>query len=70
MNATTTIPRILTEQDVMAVTGVARGTLAYWRHCGTGPKSFKMGRLVRYAESDLVEWLETQRATTSRGGQR
>ena len=35
-------------------------TLRYWRHLGVGPKSFRVGRNVRYWRSDLTDWLHRQ----------
>lgn len=68
MSTTTTAPRPLTEADVIAMTGLARGTLAYWRHAGIGPRSYKLGRRVRYDEQDVLDWIAQQKATTARGG--
>lgn len=65
---TTTAPKMLTEQDVMNMTGLARGTLAYWRHAGTGPRSYKLGRRVRYDEADVIAWIAAQKNATARGG--
>lgn len=65
---TTTAPKMLTEQDVMNMTGLARGTLAYWRHAGTGPRSYKLGRRVRYDEADVLAWIAESKAATARGG--
>lgn len=70
MTATTTAPKMLTEQDVIAMTGLARGTLAYWRHLGTGPISYKLGRRVRYDEADVLAWIAESKTTTQRGGQK
>lgn len=66
--STTTAPRVLTEQDVINMTGLARGTLAYYRHAGTGPRSYKLGRRVRYDETDVLAWIAAQKAATARGG--
>lgn len=66
--STTTAPRVLNEQDVVSMTGLARGTLAYYRHAGTGPKSYKLGRRVRYDEADVLTWIAAQKAATARGG--
>ena len=68
MSTTTTVPRMLTEADVVEMTGLARGTLAYYRHAGTGPRSFKLGRRVRYDEADVLAWIAHQKNTTQRGG--
>lgn len=63
-----TITRPLNENEVSAATGIAPGTLRYWRHCGIGPRSFKLGRLVRYDPQDVQDWIDSQKAATSRGG--
>ena len=39
-------------------------TLRYWRHLGTGPRSFRLGRRVLYRRDDLHEWIAQQRAET------
>lgn len=50
-------------------TGVPVATLRYWRHIGTGPKSFKMGpRRIVYKLEDVDSWLANQYATTAVGG--
>ena len=43
-------------------------TLDWYRAMGRGPKSFKVGRRVRYRESDLLEWLAAQEEASARGG--
>lgn len=40
-------------------------TLRYWRHIGSGPPSFKVGRNVVYDEDDLQAWLDEQRQKQS-----
>jgi len=35
-------------------------TLRYWRHLGTGPRSFRLGRRVLYRANDLHEWITAQ----------
>lgn len=37
-------------------------TMRWWRHCQTGPHSFRVGRNVRYWRTDLVLWLAEQTA--------
>ena len=39
---------LLTMQEVAVVVRVPLATLRYWRHLGTGPRSFRIGRGVRY----------------------
>jgi predicted DNA-binding transcriptional regulator AlpA len=36
-------------------------TLDHWRWRGIGPKYHKVGRLVRYDESDIDAWLDSQK---------
>jgi excisionase family DNA binding protein len=33
-------------------------TLRYWRHLGTGPASFRLGRRVLYRRDDLHAWID------------
>lgn len=54
--------------EVAAMTGVPDATLRYWRHVGTGPRSYKIGRRVRYDLADVVAWLDEQRSATQVGG--
>ena len=51
---------MLTLQEAGRFLRVAEGTLRYWRHLGCGPRSFKIGRHVRYWRADLVLWLSEQ----------
>ncbi len=36
-------------------------TLRYWRHLGTGPRGFRLGRRVLYRRGDLLAWIDAQR---------
>lgn len=47
---------------------VPPGTLRYWRHLGCGPKSFKLGKHVRYWHADLVLWLAHCKNNPQDGG--
>ncbi len=51
---------MLTLQEACAFLRVPEGTLRYWRHLGAGPRSFKVGRHVRYWRTDLILWLTEQ----------
>ena len=57
--------QLLTIAEAAAHLRTPIDTLRYWRHLGTGPDSFKIGRHVRYWQSDLDTWIEDQRR---RGG--
>ena len=55
-------PTALTIAQVSETTGIPVPTLRYWRACGRGPKSFNLGRAVRYDVRDLDAWMNAQRA--------
>ncbi|WP_213572465.1 helix-turn-helix domain-containing protein [Rhodococcus sp. USK13] len=58
----------LTTKQVSEQTGIAAATLRYWRHVGTGPASFALGKRIVYKRSALLAWLAAQEAATTRGG--
>jgi excisionase family DNA binding protein len=47
--------------EVAELLRVPPATLRYWRHLGSGPRSFRVGRHVRYYRTDVADWLRTQR---------
>jgi hypothetical protein len=51
---------MLSLQEACRLLRVPEGTLRYWRHLGAGPRSFKIGRHVRYWRTDLILWLTEQ----------
>jgi predicted DNA-binding transcriptional regulator AlpA len=51
---------LLTIAEVAAIVRAPIATLRYWRHLGTGPRSFRVGRGVRYWRTDVLQWLESQ----------
>ena len=51
---------LLTLPEVADLVRVPVATLRYWRHLGSGPRSFRIGRTVRYWRSDVFQWLESQ----------
>ena len=51
---------LMTMQEVADIVRVPVATLRYWRHLGTGPRSFRIGRSVRYWHTEVVHWLEEQ----------
>ena len=40
--------------------GVSRSTLQSWRYAGRGPRFIKLGRLVRYRNTDVDAFLQAQ----------
>jgi predicted DNA-binding transcriptional regulator AlpA len=51
---------LLTMAEVAALVRVPVATLRYWRHLGTGPRGFRIGRSVRYWRTEVALWLEEQ----------
>ena len=59
---------IVSTADAAQIIGVVPGTLRYWRYMDIGPKSFRVGRHVKYRREDIGAWLESQLVSTARGG--
>lgn len=57
--------KLLDAKKTSSLLGCTEATLALWRRIGQGPSFVRVGRLVRYRERDLVQWIEQQ--TVSRG---
>jgi len=51
---------LMTMKEVATLVRVPEATLRYWRHLGTGPHGFRVGRSVRYWRNDVEHWLEEQ----------
>jgi predicted DNA-binding transcriptional regulator AlpA len=51
---------LLTIAEAAAVLRSPVATLRYWRHLGTGPHSFKIGRRIFYWAAEVEEWLDQQ----------
>ena len=61
------------EPDLLTITEAADllrapvATLRYWRHLGTGPRSFRLGRRVLYRRDDLHAWIDAQHGQVTAG---
>ena len=53
--------KLLTIEEVAEACRVTTETVRYWRKQGIGPRGFRVGRAVRYAESDLLAWIKERR---------
>lgn len=60
--------KLLTMAEVAALMRTPENSLRYWRHQGTGPASFKVGRRVVYDEAVVLAWIEEQRQASTSGG--
>ena len=60
--------RLLREQDVAEMLGVAIATLRAWRRVGKPPAFIRLGRAVRYRMSDLRELIRNGGYANRPGG--
>jgi predicted DNA-binding transcriptional regulator AlpA len=49
---------LIDEKELSRLLRVSIGTLRFWRTLGRGPRYRKVGQLVRYAPSEVQEWLD------------
>lgn len=47
-------------EDVSEYLGVPKQTIYEWRMRRYGPKAFRVGRFLRFKESDVFAWLDEQ----------
>jgi predicted DNA-binding transcriptional regulator AlpA len=57
---TETHSQLLTITEAAARLRTPVATLRYWRHLGTGPDSFRLGRRVVYRRDDIDRWITAQ----------
>ena len=58
---------LLVTREVAGMTRLPEPTLRYFRHKGTGPASFRLGRKVVYRRSAVLAWIEEQERADPRG---
>jgi hypothetical protein len=54
--------RLYTTEEAASRLRRSPETLKYWRKNGAGPRAFRLGRLVMYAEEDLNAYIDNARA--------
>lgn len=54
-----------TVEDVSHYLGVPVNTLYAWRSQGRGPDARRLGRHLRYRESDVRAWVDAQSTTVA-----
>ena len=60
------IPDMVTTQELAELIGVPVATLNNWRSIGRGPRSFRLGRAVKYLVADVAAWIEQQQQADDR----
>lgn len=59
----TTIARrdkLMSADELSDYLGIPIATLYQWRHKGTGPPAFRVGRHLRYDPAAVSSWLDAQ----------
>ncbi len=59
------VEALLTSIDVAKLLRVPTRTLDAWAYKGVGPKPIRVGRHRRYMLTDVLEWIDQQRAASS-----
>ena len=57
--------KLLTNKEAAELLGLKPNTLDIWRIQGKGPAYRKVGRLVRYSESDVISWIDAVTCTST-----
>ncbi len=55
----TTMEKLMSVDEVADFLGIPVNTLYQWRHKGTGPTAFRVGRFLRYDPANVRDWLTT-----------
>jgi excisionase family DNA binding protein len=53
--------RLFSPIELADYLGVPLQTVYRWRNRGGGPPAMRVGRHLRYAEGDVVRWLDARR---------
>lgn len=67
MSTESTQRTLLTVEEAAQLIRRTPGTLRWWRHAGTGPRSFSLGRRVYYDLADLETWIASEERRSERG---
>lgn len=57
--------RLMTNQELAELVRVPVATVRAWRYKNEGPAGIRVGRHVRYRESEVQRWLESKTTTRS-----
>jgi DNA-binding transcriptional MerR regulator len=63
-------PVLITTDEFAGIARCSPSTVRYWRHMGTGPQGFKVGRRVVYDRGEVVRWLQALREHANGDGGR
>jgi excisionase family DNA binding protein len=57
---------LLTISEAAELLRAPVATLRYWRHLGTGPRCFRLGRRILYRRADLNAWVDARHEESCR----
>mgnify|MGYP001571415582 FL=1 len=57
---------LLTLDDLAEYLQIPKRTIHAWRYRQEGPTAIKVGKHLRYRQSDVVDWLDEQRQRDTR----
>lgn len=55
------MPQYLTTEEVATMLRTSPESVRYWRHVGKGPRSFRIGKRVLYAATDVEAFIAEAR---------
>jgi predicted DNA-binding transcriptional regulator AlpA len=61
---------LLDSKEAAKLLGCTEGALALWRRERRGPSFVRLGRLVRYLQGDLIDWVESRKVIQESGTSR
>lgn len=65
MESQTNRKPVLTVKEAAEYLGLAQSTLNKWRCIGGGPEYLKLGKVIRYRQSDLDAFLKSNRVQST-----
>ena len=55
------LPPLLDIRELSEYLGVPASTIYDWRSRGVGPRAYRFGKHLKFAVTDVTEWIEAQR---------
>ena len=59
------VPRLLRVREAAALTGIEDWRFYELLKQGKGPRSMRLGRIIRISEFALVQWIEAEHSATT-----
>lgn len=60
---------LLTEAEAAELLSLSVRTLQAWRYDSSGPRYCRLGRVIRYRNTDLLVWIEARTPSVQGGAQ-